>query len=66
LLGQPRRSNLIGRHRFDSFDQWGVELGIVLPLPIISKLAKGLEPALNYDRSTNAPIRRYRRLRGGA
>ena len=44
----------------------GVELGIVLPLPIISKLAKGLEPALNYDRSTNAPIRRYRCLRGGA
>jgi hypothetical protein len=32
----------------------------------MSKLAKGLEPALNHDRSTNALIRRHRCLRGGA
>jgi glucose-6-phosphate isomerase len=50
----------------DSFDQWGVELGKALAMRIIPELARGAEPALKHDSSTNALIRRYRRLRGGA
>lgn len=50
----------------DSFDQWGVELGKVLAMRIVPELAKGAEPTLKHDGSTNALIRRYRRLRGGA
>ena len=50
----------------DSFDQWGVELGKALAIRIIPELARGAEPALKHDSSTNALIRRYRRLRGGA
>jgi glucose-6-phosphate isomerase len=49
----------------DSFDQWGVELGKALAMRIIPELARGAEPALKHDSSTNALIRRYRRLRGG-
>jgi glucose-6-phosphate isomerase len=47
----------------DSFDQWGVELGKVLAKRIVPELIAGAEPALAHDSSTNALIRRYRRLR---
>jgi glucose-6-phosphate isomerase len=50
----------------DSFDQWGVELGKALAKRIIPELTHGAEPALAHDSSTNALIRRYRRLRGTA
>jgi glucose-6-phosphate isomerase len=49
----------------DSFDQWGVELGKVLANRIIPELESEDEPELAHDGSTNALIRRYRRLRGG-
>jgi len=48
----------------DSFDQWGVELGKALASLIIPDLRRGAEPNLSQDASTNALIRRYRRLRG--
>jgi glucose-6-phosphate isomerase len=48
----------------DSFDQWGVELGKVLAQRIVPELARGSEPALAHDSSTNILIGRYRRLRG--
>ena len=48
----------------DSFDQWGVELGKVLAKAIIPELQSTSEPELKHDSSTNALIRRYRRLRG--
>jgi len=47
----------------DSFDQWGVELGKVLAQRIIPELESQTEPDLKHDTSTNALIRRYRRLR---
>jgi glucose-6-phosphate isomerase len=47
----------------DSFDQWGVELGKVLAQRIIAELESGPEPALAHDSSTNALVRRYRKLR---
>src|SRR5262244_1456265 len=47
----------------DSFDQWGVELGEVLAQRIIGELEAGAEPALKHDSSTNALIRRYRKLK---
>jgi len=47
----------------DSFDQWGVELGKVLAQRIIPELS-GAEPVLKHDGSTNALIRRYRKLKG--
>jgi glucose-6-phosphate isomerase len=50
----------------DSFDQWGVELGKVLAKRIIPELESAGEPELKHDSSTNALIRRYRRLRGGS
>jgi len=50
----------------DSFDQWGVELGKVLAKRIIPELESAAEPELKHDSSTNALIRRYRRLRSGA
>ncbi len=50
----------------DSFDQWGVELGKVLATRIIPELESASDPGLNHDSSTNALIRRYRRLRTGA
>ena len=49
----------------DSFDQWGVELGKVLAVRIIPELTSGTEPDLAHDSSTNALIRRYRRLKQG-
>jgi glucose-6-phosphate isomerase len=48
--------------QIDSFDQWGVELGKVLAQRIIPELADGAEPKLGHDSSTNALIRRYRKL----
>jgi glucose-6-phosphate isomerase len=47
----------------DSFDQWGVELGKVLAERTIPELESVDEPQLKHDSSTNALIRRYRRLR---
>jgi glucose-6-phosphate isomerase len=47
----------------DSFDQWGVELGKVLALRIIPELDGKAEPTLGHDSSTNALIRRYRKLK---
>jgi glucose-6-phosphate isomerase len=47
----------------DPFDQWGVELGKVLAQRIQPELEDTEEPELNHDSSTNALIRRYRRLR---
>ncbi|MCA9642631.1 MAG: glucose-6-phosphate isomerase [Polyangiaceae bacterium] len=47
----------------DSFDQWGVELGKVLAQRIIPELASSEEPTLKHDESTNALIRRYRRMK---
>jgi len=50
----------------NSFDQWGVELGKQLATAIIPELsgdADHHEPTLHHDSSTNALIRRYRRLR---
>jgi glucose-6-phosphate isomerase len=47
----------------NSFDQWGVELGKVLAQRIIPELTSKQEPALEHDSSTNALIRRYRRLK---
>jgi glucose-6-phosphate isomerase len=48
----------------DSFDQWGVELGKVLAQRIIPELEGKEEPKLSHDSSTNALIRRYRKLKG--
>jgi glucose-6-phosphate isomerase len=47
----------------DSFDQWGVELGKVLAQRIIPELESPGEPPLKHDSSTNALIRRYRKLK---
>src|SRR3954470_23505592 len=47
----------------DSFDQWGVELGKALAQRIVPELESESEPQLAHDSSTNALIRRYRRLR---
>lgn len=50
----------------DSFDQWGVELGKVLTRRIADELSAAKAPRLTHDSSTNALIRRYRRLRGNS
>jgi glucose-6-phosphate isomerase len=50
----------------DSFDQWGVELGKVLANRIVPELASATDAKLLHDSSTNALIRRYRRLRKGS
>jgi glucose-6-phosphate isomerase len=47
----------------DSFDQWGVELGKVLANRTLPELESAQEPKLAHDSSTNALIRRYRRLK---
>jgi len=49
--------------QIDSFDQWGVELGKVLAQRIIPELESKAEPQLKHDSSTNAVIRRYRKLK---
>ena len=50
----------------DSFDQWGVELGKVLAKRIVPELCGLGEPALSHDSSTNALIRRYRKLKAAS
>jgi glucose-6-phosphate isomerase len=50
--------------QIDSFDQWGVELGKALAQRIIPELESATEPKLDHDSSTNALIRRYRKLKG--
>jgi glucose-6-phosphate isomerase len=52
--------------QIDSFDQWGVELGKALAQRIIPELEAATEPKLEHDSSTNALIRRYRKLKGAA
>jgi glucose-6-phosphate isomerase len=47
----------------NSFDQWGVELGKKLASAIIPELDSPDDAELAHDSSTNALIRRYRRLR---
>jgi glucose-6-phosphate isomerase len=47
----------------DPFDQWGVELGKELAARIAPELAPRWKRELMHDSSTNALIRRYRRLR---
>ena len=47
----------------DSFDQWGVELGKALATRTAAEICDTNEPVLAHDSSTNALIRRYRRLR---
>ncbi len=47
----------------DSFDQWGVELGKVLAKRIGGELDARSDADLSHDGSTNALIRRYRKLR---
>ena len=47
----------------DPFDQWGVELGKSLAGRIAPELTAETAPELAHDASTNALIRRYRRLR---
>jgi len=49
--------------QIDSFDQWGVELGKVLAQRIIPELESTTEPELKHDSSTNAVIRRYRKVK---
>ncbi|TAJ88646.1 glucose-6-phosphate isomerase [Reyranella sp.] len=51
--------------QIDSFDQWGVELGKALAQRIIPELEDVAEPKLEHDSSTNALIRRYRKMKGG-
>src|SRR5262245_9300544 len=52
--------------QIDSFDQWGVELGKALAQRIIPELESATEPKLAHDSSTNALIRRYRKLKANA
>jgi len=47
----------------NSFDQWGVELGKSLAQEIIPDIESTAEPRLEHDSSTNALIRRYRKLK---
>ncbi len=49
-----------------SFDQWGVELGKVLANRIVPELTGDDATELDHDSSTNALIRRYRRMQGRA
>jgi glucose-6-phosphate isomerase len=49
--------------QIDSFDQWGVELGKALAQRIIPELESATEPKLDHDSSTDALIRRYRKLK---
>ena len=47
----------------DSFGQWGVEPGKALATRIIPELEAGAKRKLKHDSSTNALIRRYRKLK---
>jgi glucose-6-phosphate isomerase len=46
------------------FDQWGVELGKALANRIMPELTASAAPELSHDGSTNALIRKYRKMRG--
>jgi glucose-6-phosphate isomerase len=50
----------------DSFDQWGVELGKVLAQRIVPEVSAPDDTDLRHDSSTNALIRRYRRMKRGS
>jgi len=50
--------------QINSFDQWGVELGKALAQAIIPELESKTPPKLQHDSSTNALIKRYRKMRG--
>ena len=50
--------------QIDSYDQWGVELGKALAQQIVPQLESATEPKLEHDSSTNALIRRYRKMKG--
>jgi glucose-6-phosphate isomerase len=50
--------------QINPFDQWGVELGKALAQRIVPELESQAEPSLDHDSSTNALIRRYRKLNG--
>ncbi|WP_406102779.1 hypothetical protein OG698_10325 [Streptomyces sp. NBC_01003] len=58
--GHPSQGTIWG---IDSFDQWGVELGKVLAVAIISELESATEPEFGHNSSTNALIRHYRTLK---
>ncbi len=47
----------------NSFDQWGVELGKALAQKILPELESLEAPRLDHDSSTNALIRRYRKMK---
>jgi glucose-6-phosphate isomerase len=47
----------------DSFDQWGVELGKKLAQRIVPELEGAATAELTHDSSTNALIRRYRKMK---
>ena len=50
----------------DSFDQWGVELGKALAVRTAAEVASADAPELAHDSSTNALIKRYRKMRQSA
>ena len=50
--------------QINSFDQWGVELGKALAQAIIPELESKSPPKLKHDSSTNALIKRYRKMKG--
>ena len=47
-----------------SFDQWGVQLGKELAGRVLPEIQAGDEPVLSHDSSTNALVRRFRKMRG--
>jgi glucose-6-phosphate isomerase len=49
--------------QINPFDQWGVELGKALAQRIVPELESPQDPELGHDSSSNALIRRYRKLR---
>jgi glucose-6-phosphate isomerase len=49
--------------QINSFDQWGVELGKALAQAIIPELESETPPKLKHDSSTNALIKRYRKMK---
>ena len=49
--------------QINSFDQWGVELGKALAQAIIPELESPTPPKLKHDSSTNALIKRYRKMK---
>ena len=49
-----------------SFDQWGVQLGKVLAKGVLNDITAETADGLKHDASTNALIRRYRKVLGRA